>query len=259
MRLLQTNLDAVAQLPSWIVAVLFAVPFLGGLILYIVKTRHARSWRKGIFPPHLKPTDDNFLEAYLAIGAKLMLLNYHDSKERIKYINQYFNKFFPKANYNFGDSLLFSLKYPIQTTTITDWMRKQFAEEGARSQVIYFLTGLALINGKIDQKEIQFLKKINHDLELNPEHLAKIIALYADYFSKKEEAAPHKKNEVKKYAYTILGVPEDASPEEIKKAYRKLVKLHHPDNFATGTESQQRMATEEFRKIQEAYESLTST
>lgn len=49
--------------------------------------------------------------------------------------------------------------------------------------------------------------------------------------------------------YQILGVPENASQEEIKKAFRKLAFKHHPDTNP-GNEKQ---AEERFKEINEAY------
>jgi hypothetical protein len=167
--------EPASAMPSWLVAVLFGVPFIGGILFYTYKTRHARSWRKGIFPIKLKHTEDNFLEAYLALGAKLIILNYSDSKGKTAFINQYFNRYFKFANYNFGDSLIFSLNYPIQTKTITDWMKIHLPDEGARSQVIYFLTGLALVTGKMNQRELSLIKQINADLELAPENVIRLL------------------------------------------------------------------------------------
>jgi len=251
--------DYASELPAWLVIVIFLIPFGGGLTLYAYKTRHAKSWRKGIFPQTLKPTEDNFLEAYLALGAKLMLINYQETKSKTIYINQYFHRYFTKANYNFGDSLMFSLKYPIQTSTITNWMKIHLKDEGSRSQVIYFLTGLALVAGNVNSRELNFLKQINSDLDLPLENLTRIIAIYASYQQhRKEENEKNKKKQKtnKSYFYEILGIPLNSTSEEIKKAYRKLVKIHHPDNFATGTESQQKMAAEKFVEIQHAYEGL---
>jgi curved DNA-binding protein len=51
--------------------------------------------------------------------------------------------------------------------------------------------------------------------------------------------------------YEILGVPREAGPEEIRKAFRKLARKHHPD-VATDKAS----AEEKFKEINEAYEVL---
>jgi DnaJ-class molecular chaperone len=49
--------------------------------------------------------------------------------------------------------------------------------------------------------------------------------------------------------YRILGVPRNASAQEIKKAYRKLAMQYHPDRNP-GKEQQ---ANEKFKEINEAY------
>jgi DnaJ-class molecular chaperone len=52
--------------------------------------------------------------------------------------------------------------------------------------------------------------------------------------------------------YSILGVPENANADEIKKAYRKLSLKYHPDRNQGDIEK-----TKTFQKINEAYETLS--
>src|SRR3989449_7008125 len=60
---------------------------------------------------------------------------------------------------------------------------------------------------------------------------------------------------VKRDYYEILGVDRNASEEEIKKAYRRLARQHHPD---TQTSEQEKKAAEEkFKEINEAYATLS--
>src|SRR5919199_906380 len=53
--------------------------------------------------------------------------------------------------------------------------------------------------------------------------------------------------------YDVLGVARGASSEELHDAYRRLVKLHHPDRNNGSAES-----TRRFQEIQEAYEAVQS-
>jgi len=55
----------------------------------------------------------------------------------------------------------------------------------------------------------------------------------------------------KKDYYHVLGVNRDASPEEIKKAYRKLAMQHHPDRNHDNPEAEER-----FKEASEAYSVL---
>ena len=57
--------------------------------------------------------------------------------------------------------------------------------------------------------------------------------------------------------YKTLGVPKDAKPDEIKKAYRKLARKYHPDANADGTDRAK--AEERFKEISEAYDVLSDT
>jgi len=52
--------------------------------------------------------------------------------------------------------------------------------------------------------------------------------------------------------YSILGVPRNASDEEIKKAYRKLAMQYHPDR----NPGKEKWANEKFKEINEAYSVL---
>ena len=57
--------------------------------------------------------------------------------------------------------------------------------------------------------------------------------------------------------YETLGVPKNASEEEIKKAYRKLAMKHHPDR--NQGESDHKAAEAKFKEAKEAYEMLSDT
>ena len=55
----------------------------------------------------------------------------------------------------------------------------------------------------------------------------------------------------KKDYYQVLGVPRDAAPEQIKKAYRQLALKHHPDRNPGSKEAEER-----FKEAAEAYSVL---
>ena len=55
--------------------------------------------------------------------------------------------------------------------------------------------------------------------------------------------------------YQVLGVSENASDEEIKKAYRELARKYHPDNYHDNPLAD--LAQEKMKEINAAYEEIT--
>ena len=55
--------------------------------------------------------------------------------------------------------------------------------------------------------------------------------------------------------YEILGVDQNATDEEIKKAYHNLARKYHPDNYASNPDMAE-LAGEKMKEVNEAYEAI---
>jgi DnaJ family protein C protein 9 len=57
--------------------------------------------------------------------------------------------------------------------------------------------------------------------------------------------------------YAVLGIESSAMDEDIKKAYRKLALIHHPDKHASSTEAAKQAASRKFQQVGFAYAVLS--
>lgn len=57
--------------------------------------------------------------------------------------------------------------------------------------------------------------------------------------------------------YTLLGVPDEASVAEIKRAFRKFARRYHPDRFAGAPPDKVEQAAKIYRRGSEAFQVLT--
>ncbi len=55
--------------------------------------------------------------------------------------------------------------------------------------------------------------------------------------------------------YKTLGIPQNATDEEVKRAYRELAKKYHPDNYVDNPLAD--LAQEKMKEINEAYDTIT--
>ena len=86
---------------------------------------------------------------------------------------------------------------------------------------------------------------------------------YGGGYSNQNNGSSYQRNTYNSYTtdkskyYTILGVNKNASQDEIKKAYHKLAKEHHPDKFVNSSESEKKYHESKMKEINDAYENLT--
>lgn len=73
-----------------------------------------------------------------------------------------------------------------------------------------------------------------------------------------EKSEPRVEAEAERDPYKILDISRNATPEEIKSAYRKKAQRYHPDRVAHLGDEFQQLAKQKFQEIQKAYEILSN-
>lgn len=134
--------------------------------------------------------------------------------------------------------------------------------------LVYRLYGIAFADKTLSIEEDKLITKIAYLLNLTKIQVKRIKAMYEKRFSEKnknkeeyqKEKSQTKTKEFANYqlinALKILGLNQDANTIQIKKAYRRLVKMHHPDKFAKFGAEAMENAEYMFREVQQAYEYL---
>jgi len=121
-----------------------------------------------------------------------------------------------------------------------------------QQQFMGFLIQLAFIDGEVSQSEEDILQTIAEAFNFDPNAYHAIF----DQFETMMKNVQPKANISD--SYKILGVNETDDMTVIKKAYRKLVRLYHPDIIKSQGKSEQYMqeATAKTQEINQAYEMI---
>jgi len=235
--------------------------FIGLTTLLTIQHFQIRKWRKGFFPD-MKYSSDNLLKAYISLAGLMIRINSEQSNPKFYYAISHFDKKFPNSSLDFKYLLNFSLRYPIKIDQVCDWLNKHLKEDIYKLQVIYFMTGVSMIDGKVIVSEYKFLLRLVQKLKLKESDFTSILASFMQHSDHKKESSTKRKSrgvdfEFKK-ALKVLGLAEGVSFQEVKKVYRKLVMKYHPDRFQNQGQDQIEIAKSHFIKIQLAYEYLES-
>ncbi len=142
-------------------------------------------------------------------------------------------------------------------------------DPATKLQLLNFLVKITIVDGFLTQNELDCLYKITHGIGLRAHQLESILAMYSfiteNGYNRNQEKQQRTKTKYKKHshskideAYKILELSKGVTPSEIKKSYRKLVVLYHPDKAMHLEEKYQKSAKKMYQKVTESYELLKS-
>ena len=112
-----------------------------------------------------------------------------------------------------------------------------------RLQIIHFLFSIANSDRHIDSSEVDIIKKISKYFWISEYDFSSIQAMFS-------------KNKNINNAYEILGLNKSSTEDQIKTAYRKMVKKYHPDKLRGVSEDVVKMAKEKFQSVKDAYDTI---
>jgi DnaJ like chaperone protein len=160
----------------------------------------------------------------------------------LDFVRAYFVKMYGKDRANHAFRLFKGIiqNKDISVRQISLQIRQQM-QHASRLQLMHYLFALAKADEVVTPDELDMLQKISGYLNINSYDFESIKAM----FYKDSESA-----------YKILEIEKEATEKELKAAYRKMVKKHHPDKVKHLGEEHLKGAEEKFLKIQEAYEQI---
>ncbi len=208
-------------------------------------------------PIHWRYTDRTVMIVYIYLAGWLIRKNHRVSKRKVEFVNTYFKQQFKGAAYDPAEELDRALKYPVHIRSVTNWVNRKMNQPHERKQLIDFMIGLALDNGQITQIEFVALMRFGELIGIQSAYIESEVHRMRgeDLRDLKMDSVNYHSSKRKK-ALMILALTEDASPDTIKKAYRKLAMQFHPDRFQQATDEEQAVAASRFLEIQEAFDYL---
>lgn len=126
-----------------------------------------------------------------------------------------------------------------------------------KQMLLLYLTVMALADGTLDQAERSILEQVAVQLGYSRAEFNRILemVLSQSHFAGGQTSSTNPASALAD-AYKALGVAADATDQQVKRAYRKLMSQHHPDKLMGQglSEDMLKVATEQAQEIQLAYD-----
>lgn len=188
-----------------------------------------------------RSTTGDFAASLLVLTAEVMKADGKVLKAELNYVKQFYTRQFgQQKTQEQMRALRDLLKQDIDVRGVGQQIQLQM-QYASRLQLLHYLFGIAQADQQISASEVSAIHRIASYLGIGQADFESIKAMFV-----KDTGSDYK----------ILEITQDASEEEIKKAYRKMAKKFHPDLVNNLGEDVKKQAEEKFRNVQEAYENI---
>ncbi len=183
----------------------------------------------------------DFAASLLVLTAAVMKADGKILKSELEYVRRFYIQQFGEAKTREQMRALRDLlKSPIDVRSVGHQIRYQM-QYASRLQLLHYMFGIAKADGQISDSEVVTIQRIAGFLGIGVADFQSIKAMFV-----RETGGDFK----------ILEITQDATDDEIKKAYRRMAMKYHPDKVNHLGEEVKNQAEEKFRKVQEAYENI---
>lgn len=221
------------------------------LIFYLLSKMFSSGGKKRTFTPYSNPNPQSrtrqvaptdFEPNLLSLCALVIKADGQVSQRELDYVRDYFVRAYGKERANATFRMFNELikNREISAQRICYYLSQRTSYE-VRLQIVHLLFGIAQADGSVSASEANQIQEIAGYFRISRSEFESIKAM----FFKNPDTA-----------YKILELSPSASVDEIKKAYRTMVKKYHPDRVITNDEAIKKGAEEKFRQVQEAYEQI---
>jgi DnaJ like chaperone protein len=230
--------------------------FLGAVVGFMIGS----SFNKASTSNAKKNPNFDFGKYLMMLSAEVMKADGVTLKSELNYVKKFFTQQFGEVR---SQQYVLQLKnYLNQNISIEKVAQviDQNINQSSKVQLLHYLIGIAVADGEMSSKELEVLKRIARTLRIGEQTFLSILAMFN---FKKEGGGYHRQTNNPnnsgisiENAYSVLGVNQNSTEADIKKAYRKLAIKYHPDKVAQLGEEFQKGAKEKFQKVQDSYEKI---
>ena len=217
---------------------------VGGAAEYFLGQKLQKSLQKSLPGIHNKA---DFITSLVIIVTRVGIVNGPLTQSQIKIIHKFFikNLGFGDADFKAIDPLIREVQNKKPDIDLFVKEYKKSCQNNYNLLLVALCYQICLVENSLGEGVESLLKQVVLILGLSYDQHNKIRVKYS--------------LEIFKTPYHVLKIPSDASNEEIKKAYRSLISVCHPDRVAHEGEKAVEDAHLKFLEIQAAYQELENT